>query len=32
MIVMPSAVETSRELTVSIASGFLDFARNDGLR
>jgi hypothetical protein len=32
MIVMSSEVETSRELTVGIASGFLDFARNDRLR
>ena len=32
MIVMSSEVETSRELTVGIASGFLGFARNDGLR
>jgi len=32
MIVMSSEVETSQELTVGIASGFLEFARNDGLR
>ena len=29
---MSSEVETSRELTVRFATGFLDFARNDTMK
>jgi len=32
VIVMSGEVETSREITVGSAPGFLDFARNDELR